>query len=200
MANWQCVGFVHGVLNTDNMSILGLTIDYGPYGFMEYYDPYYVSNGSDRSGRYRYSNQPKICRWNLEKFAEALEPLMAKSVSRPILENFDNLYAIARRERLLKKLGMRTYIPGRDEALFDSLFEAMSNTAVDFTGCFRLFAEFDPNNFGSNGPFIAAQLANASPPPDILSISMQRTANHSEQQLPVEIVHNLLMAIKKVTE
>ncbi len=200
VADWQFIGFVHGVLNTDNMSILGLTIDYGPYGFMEHYDPNYVSNGSDRSGRYRYSTQPPNCRWNLEKFGEALEPLMEKSVSRPILEEFDNLYMLARRERLLKKLGLKTYIPGQDEALFDSLFEVMSRTAVDFTGCFRLLAKFDPNDFDNNGPLIAAELANASPLPDVLAIYMQRTANHTKSELPAEAVYKFsMMAHEKVT-
>jgi uncharacterized protein YdiU (UPF0061 family) len=67
VAKWQAVGFVHGVLNTDNMSIMGLTIDYGPYGFMEHFDPQYVPNGSDNSARYSYQEQPKICKWNLGK-------------------------------------------------------------------------------------------------------------------------------------
>jgi uncharacterized protein YdiU (UPF0061 family) len=65
VAKWQAVGFVHGVLNTDNMSVMGLTIDYGPYGFMEHYDPQYVPNGSDSSARYSYQEQPQICKWNL---------------------------------------------------------------------------------------------------------------------------------------
>eukprot|EP00195_Chlamydomonas_chlamydogama_P001982 CAMPEP_0202917096 /NCGR_PEP_ID=MMETSP1392-20130828/70188_1 /ASSEMBLY_ACC=CAM_ASM_000868 /TAXON_ID=225041 /ORGANISM="Chlamydomonas chlamydogama, Strain SAG 11-48b" /LENGTH=354 /DNA_ID=CAMNT_0049609735 /DNA_START=89 /DNA_END=1150 /DNA_ORIENTATION=+ len=69
-ASWQAVGFCHGVLNTDNMSVLGLTLDYGPYGFMESFDPDHICNGSDDSGRYDYKGQPDICRWNCEKFAE----------------------------------------------------------------------------------------------------------------------------------
>ncbi len=199
MADWQCVGFVHGVLNTDNMSILGLTIDYGPYGFMEYYDANYVANGSDRSGYYSYSSQPQNCRWNLEKFAEALEPFMPKSVSQPILEQFDNLYAVARRKRLLKKLGLKKYFPGRDETLFGCLFEAMSKTAVDFTGCFRLLAEFDPNDFDNSAPLFAAELANASPSPEILTAVLQRTVNHCEPEMSVEMVHRfLMMAVENV--
>ena len=70
-ALWQSVGFTHGVLNTDNMSILGLTIDYGPYGFQEYFDWDHVPNGSDGTGRYDYKSQPEICRWNCGKLAEA---------------------------------------------------------------------------------------------------------------------------------
>lgn len=62
-AHWQCVGFCHGVLNTDNMSILGLTIDYGPFGFLDLYDPNFICNGSDHDGRYKYSAQPEVCKW-----------------------------------------------------------------------------------------------------------------------------------------
>ena len=74
VAHWQSLGFCHGVLNTDNMSILGLTIDYGPFAFMDYYNPKFVSNSSDHHGRYKYEAQPEICLWNLHKFAEALHP------------------------------------------------------------------------------------------------------------------------------
>ena len=83
VAKWQLVGFCHGVLNTDNMSILGLTIDYGPFGFMEHFDPNHVCNHSDlESGRYRYKAQPEICLWNLVKLAEALDPLVDLSWSK----------------------------------------------------------------------------------------------------------------------
>ena len=76
-AKWQLYGFCHGVLNTDNMSILGLTIDYGPYGFMEHFDPKHICNHSDLDrGRYKYRDQPEICLWNLIKLAEAMYPLM----------------------------------------------------------------------------------------------------------------------------
>lgn len=74
VALWQCYGFCHGVLNTDNMSILGLTIDYGPYAWMEHFDPEFVCNHSDKNGRYRYLAQPEACKWNLERLCEALDP------------------------------------------------------------------------------------------------------------------------------
>lgn len=72
MALWQTVGFCHGVLNTDNMSILGITLDYGPFGFMEYFNRDHICNTSDDSGRYSYANQPAMCRWNCSKLLEAL--------------------------------------------------------------------------------------------------------------------------------
>lgn len=71
VAEWQCCGFTHGVLNTDNMSIIGLTIDYGSFGFMETYDPNFIPNLSDNEGRYRFDNQPNICKWNLEKLFQS---------------------------------------------------------------------------------------------------------------------------------
>jgi uncharacterized protein YdiU (UPF0061 family) len=74
VALWQCVGFCHGVLNTDNMSIVGVTIDYGPYGFLDRYDPSHICNRSDDRGRYAYDQQPSICKWNLKKLSEALLP------------------------------------------------------------------------------------------------------------------------------
>ena len=92
VAQWQCVGFVHGVLNTDNMSLLGLTIDYGPFGFMEYFDSDFVPNGSDSSGRYSYEKQPEMCKWNLKKLAEALVPLISETDSSTILDSYDSIY------------------------------------------------------------------------------------------------------------
>ena len=79
VALWQCYGFCHGVLNTDNLSMLGLTIDYGPYGFLEHFDPKFICNNSDDQGRYRYEAQPQICKWNLNKLASALDPVVPES-------------------------------------------------------------------------------------------------------------------------
>lgn len=92
VAQWQCVGWCHGVLNTDNMSIVGVTIDYGPYGFMDRYDPNFICNGSDDSGRYSYKQQPSICKWNCGKLAEALIPVLPLERSRSILNKFDQEY------------------------------------------------------------------------------------------------------------
>lgn len=89
VAGWQSVGFCHGVLNTDNMSIVGVTLDYGPYGFMDRYDPDFICNTSDEGGRYSYGRQPEICRWNCMKLAEALQPLLPVAKAKTILEEFD---------------------------------------------------------------------------------------------------------------
>ena len=93
VALWQSYGFCHGVLNTDNMSMLGLTIDYGPYAFLEHYDPMFICNNSDLKGRYRFEAQPEICKWNLGKLAEALDPVLPLATSTSFLEaNYDTFY------------------------------------------------------------------------------------------------------------
>ena len=107
-ALWQCVGFCHGVLNTDNMSMLGLTIDYGPYAFLENYDPNFICNHSDNEGRYSYKNQPEMCKWNLLKLAEALDPLLPKKDSKDYVNvNYDAYFNDCYRERMVQKLGLK---------------------------------------------------------------------------------------------
>lgn len=107
VADWQTVGFCHGVLNTDNMSILGLTIDYGPYGFMGHFDPGFVCNTSDEEGRYSYENQPDMCRWNCEKLAEALDPLLPLKVSLPVIDEvFQQAFDTRYYGRMRLKLGL----------------------------------------------------------------------------------------------
>lgn len=85
-AKWQCFGFCHGVLNTDNMSMVGLTIDYGPFGFMEHFDANYICNHSDDQGRYAYKEQPEICKWNLDQLSQAWHPYIPKQKTKQILE------------------------------------------------------------------------------------------------------------------
>jgi len=95
------------VLNTDNMSLLGLTIDYGPYGFMEHFDPKFICNHSDDSGRYRYEAQPDICKWNLAKLTESLDPLLPKQEALEFLNaNYDTFYNEAYKSRLSQKFGL----------------------------------------------------------------------------------------------
>ena len=93
IAQWQAAGFTHGVMNTDNMSITGLTIDYGPYGFMEEFNPEYIPNHSDNFGRYSYQNQPSIAHWNLQKLAFSLSSILPEANSKQSLEEFRNVYA-----------------------------------------------------------------------------------------------------------
>ena len=141
VAMWQSVGFVHGVLNTDNMSVMGLTIDYGPYGFMEQYDEDFVPNGSDNSGRYSYKNQPKMCKWNLEKFAEALSPLLPLATSSSILNSYDEKYEKEYLSLMKEKFGFITHQLG-DEKLISEFFETMQSTKADFTQSFVTLTKY----------------------------------------------------------
>eukprot|EP00058_Branchiostoma_floridae_P006699 XP_002592187.1 hypothetical protein BRAFLDRAFT_88076 [Branchiostoma floridae] len=106
VAEWQCVGFCHGVLNTDNMSILGLTIDYGPFGFLDRYDADNICNGSDDGARYSYRNQPEMCKWNCEKFSEAISEALPTVLSKPVLEEFDPKFSEHYLSKMRKKLGL----------------------------------------------------------------------------------------------
>jgi uncharacterized protein YdiU (UPF0061 family) len=137
IAGWQSVGFMHGVMNTDNMSILGLTIDYGPFGFMEAFDVNHICNHTDQGGRYSYANQVAVGHWNCYALGNALLPLIgtveeaeaALAVYMPVFE--------AKLDQLLHaKLGLATYEEG-DRALFDGLFSVMQASHVDFTLLFR---------------------------------------------------------------
>jgi uncharacterized protein YdiU (UPF0061 family) len=136
VAEWQCVGWAHGVLNTDNMSILGLTIDYGPFGFLDNYDPDFICNASDKSGRYSFANQPKMCHWNLGRLADALSPFLPRPMADAELNaywpEFSRLYA----DKMRRKLGLRKSLPA-DEDLWESLLATMSSTGADFTNVFR---------------------------------------------------------------
>ena len=148
VAQWQCVGYVHGVMNTDNMSILGLTIDYGPFRFMDYFDPKMVSNHSDKEGRYCYENQPSVCKFNLMRLAEALDPLLPLAWSSEYLHSkFDELYSTAYLNIMARKLGFitpansdRDSIKECEFELIQSLVEVLSATSADFTNTFRILA------------------------------------------------------------
>ncbi|KAM7022257.1 protein adenylyltransferase SelO, mitochondrial [Passerculus sandwichensis] len=152
VAEWQCVGFCHGVLNTDNMSIVGLTIDYGPFGFMDRYDPEHVCNGSDNTGRYAYNKQPEICKWNLGKLAEALVPELPLEISQLILEEeYDAEFEKHYLQKMRKKLGLIQLELEEDSKLVSELLETMHLTAGDFTNIFFLLSSFsvdiDPSKF-----------------------------------------------------
>ncbi|XP_008567185.1 PREDICTED: selenoprotein O [Galeopterus variegatus] len=141
VAEWQCVGFCHGVLNTDNMSIVGLTIDYGPFGFLDRYDPDHVCNASDNTGRYAYSRQPEVCKWNLQKLAEALEPELPRELGEAILaEEFDTEFQRHYLQKMRKKLGLVRVEQEEDTALVVKLLQTMHLTGADFTNTFYLLS------------------------------------------------------------
>jgi uncharacterized protein YdiU (UPF0061 family) len=139
MADWMCLGFVHGVMNTDNMSILGVTIDYGPYGWLEGYDLAWTPNTTDAEGRrYCYGNQPHIAQWNLARLAEALLPLAGdKAALEEGLALYADTFSEAWRSRLAAKLGLAALDQPGDDELISELFEALQETETDFTLFFR---------------------------------------------------------------
>lgn len=136
-AHWQCVGFCHGVLNTDNMSILGLTLDYGPFGFMDRFDPEFICNASDNSGRYSYKAQPEICRWNLAQLAEALDPDLPPDRAQAVLDEYTPLFNTFYLSSMRRKLGLLRKEEPEDEVLITNLLQTMQNTGADFTNTFR---------------------------------------------------------------
>ena len=146
IARWLLVGFIHGVMNTDNCSISGETIDYGPCAFMDHYDPAAVFSSIDEQGRYAYANQPRIALWNLTRLAECLVPLLAHEQDKAIAEAQDLLGAFAEKfssayqAGLRKKIGLFTTHDG-DEALVQDLLDAMAKNQADFTLTFRRLAE-----------------------------------------------------------
>lgn len=147
IAAWQSVGFCHGVMNTDNMSALGLTIDYGPFGFLDRFDPNHVCNHSDDLGRYSYAMQPKIGEWNCWCLGEALMPLIAGAGgsvddARSALAGYQPAFE-AEYERLMRgKLGFEQAHPG-DAALVRATLDLLHAQKVDFTAFFRRLASVD---------------------------------------------------------
>jgi len=145
VAQWMRVGFVHGVLNTDNMSILGLTIDYGPYGWIDAYDPDWTPNTTDAMGkRYRFGWQPRVAYWNLGQLARALSPLFADPAPLQAgLDRFGAAYAAADRDNTARKLGLAECRDG-DVDLIRDLHGLLHAHEVDMTLWFCGLADFDP--------------------------------------------------------
>jgi uncharacterized protein YdiU (UPF0061 family) len=145
VAHWMRVGFVHGVLNTDNMSILGLTIDYGPYGWIDDYDPDWTPNTTDAHGRrYRFGWQPRIAHWNLARLAQALSPLFGSA--QPLQDGLDRFAATYEREEgdaTARKLGLAE-CRDDDVALIRDLHALLQSAEVDMTLWFRGLMEVDP--------------------------------------------------------
>jgi uncharacterized protein YdiU (UPF0061 family) len=146
IARWMMVGFIHGVMNTDNMAVSGETIDYGPCAFMDTYDPAAVFSSIDRQGRYAYANQPQIGLWNLSRFAETLLPLLSDDQEAAVadaeeaLDAFAPLFQSEYTSGFRGKLGLSTQREG-DADLIQGLLSAMARNQVDFTMLFRRLAD-----------------------------------------------------------
>ncbi|CAX27520.1 MAG: YdiU family protein [Methylorubrum extorquens] len=157
VARWLTVGFIHGVMNTDNMSIAGETIDYGPCAFLDTYDPATAFSSIDRNGRYAYGNQPRIALWNLTRLAEALLPLLSEDETQAVAEaeaaltGFAGQFEAAYHGGLNRKLGLATTRDG-DPALAGDLLKTMAENEADFTLTFRRLGEAVPGPDGESDP------------------------------------------------
>ncbi len=143
LVHWMRVGFVHGVMNTDNMSILGLTIDYGPYGWLEDYDPNWTPNTTDAAGRrYRFGNQPQIAWWNLAQLANAIYPLIGEvEPLQQALDLYGEHYRQGWQRMMAQKLGLAAFDPASDPPLVGALEAMLQLTETDMTLFYRALAE-----------------------------------------------------------
>ncbi|OYW23973.1 MAG: hypothetical protein B7Z49_03395, partial [Hydrogenophilales bacterium 12-63-5] len=150
MAHWQAVGFSHGVMNTDNMSILGLTLDYGPFGFLDAFEPGYICNHSDTGGRYAFDQQPDVAAWNITKLAQTLVPLMSVETASGAIGEYPQAFGKAYLERMAAKFGLP---PGGDTSglIMDAL-QLLAQNRVDYTIFLRRLCDFDSATGASNTP------------------------------------------------
>lgn len=153
IAQWQLVGFSHGVMNTDNMSMLGLTLDYGPFGFLDTYDENFICNHSDHEGRYAFSKQPSIGQWNLTCLAQAMLPLFSDDVHEAVelaqtaLSGYEKAFMQTYTRGFRAKLGLKDDNP-EDHALVTDLLQRMQDNNVDYSRFFRALSGFEVANQG----------------------------------------------------
>jgi uncharacterized protein YdiU (UPF0061 family) len=163
IARWMNVGFIHGVMNTDNMAVSGETIDFGPCAFMDIFDPLTVFSSIDEHGRYSFANQPNAALWNLARLAETLLPLIDADMQRAIaiatetIATFDTRFRACWLDGMRRKLGLSSSEPG-DRQLAEDLLQTMQHNQADFTLSFRALcaAARDPQDHGARGHFINA--------------------------------------------
>lgn len=144
IAHWQAVGFAHGVMNTDNMSILGETFDYGPFGFLDDYNPQFICNHSDHAGRYAFDQQPSIGLWNCNALAHALSPLIPIENLREILGSYQPTIEQYYLQLMRNKLGLKTN-QAADGTLLNQLLTLLQSNHVDYTIFFRALCDFSTN-------------------------------------------------------
>ncbi|WP_318386589.1 protein adenylyltransferase SelO [Enterobacter sp.] len=145
IARWQAVGFAHGVMNTDNMSILGLTIDYGPYGFLDDYNPGFICNHSDYQGRYRFDNQPAVGLWNLQRLAQTLSPFIDVDALNSTLDEYQHVLLTEYGRLMRSKLGLFTEQKA-DNELLNRLFALMAREGSDYTRTFRMLSHTEQHS------------------------------------------------------
>ncbi|MGE4753667.1 protein adenylyltransferase SelO [Yersinia enterocolitica] len=145
MAHWQTIGFAHGVMNTDNMSILGITMDYGPFGFLDDYVPDYICNHSDHQGRYAFDNQPAVALWNLHRLGQALSGLLSTAQLQQALEAYEPELMAAYGQHMRAKLGF-SESDSQDNDLLTGLLSLMIKEGRDYTRTFRLLSEVETHS------------------------------------------------------
>lgn len=146
VARWHGIGFVHGVMNTDNFSILGLTIDYGPYGFLDNYDPSYTPNTTDiPGGRYKFGSQPMIAHWNIMQFAKCLLPLCGDGAI-DIVAGFEQTFKKYYHDVMSKKLGLAEFSGQEDAKLIHEFLQCMEGSKADFTNTWRALAKIESSS------------------------------------------------------
>ncbi len=149
LANWQAVGFAHGVMNTDNMSILGLTIDYGPFGFLDEFDSGFICNHSDQAGRYAFNQQPVVALWNLSRLAQALVPLIDPEAGMAALDEYETQFIEEYYNLMLAKIGLQIDTE-ENVALVNELLGILQSNQTDYTVFFRRLCDFQKNDQNDN--------------------------------------------------
>lgn len=195
IAQWQLLGFIHGVMNTDNMLLCGETIDYGPCAFMDQFNPEQVYSSIDQRGRYAYRNQPGIAHWNLSQLAQSLLPLLhtdqeqAVALAQAAIDAFPAHFLEAHSCGLARKLGL-TQLAEDDTALVEDLFSAMATNKLDFTLTFRQLA--DSASAGAAEDYISSDF----PPPDALDpwLARWRKRLTTDPQTPQQRQHSMYEA------
>ena len=208
VADWMGVGFIHGVMNTDNMTISGETIDYGPCAFMDGYDPNQVFSSIDQMGRYAYSNQPRLAHWNLAQLASALLPLIdadqerAIAVATEAIERFPDLYTRAWQDVFAAKLGLAS--TGSVAAIATQLLEHLAGAQADFTNSFRSLADLTRKGdarLGLPGDWLSAWRAEG---PDVALIARSNPAliprNHRVEQAIASAVDGDFAPFERLTQ
>ncbi|MDE0876492.1 MAG: YdiU family protein [Porticoccaceae bacterium] len=153
IAQWQAEGFAHGVMNTDNMSILGDTIDYGPFGFLDVYNPDFICNHSDANGRYSFKNQPSVGLWNLNALATSFMSLLPSEALVTALKNYEPTFLQHYRQLMARKLGLEAYRDG-DESLINQLLTLMEENQVDYSLFFRQLCYFSNSHRNVRDMFV----------------------------------------------
>ena len=197
VAQWMRVGFVHGVMNTDNFSILGLTLDYGPYGWVENYDPEWTPNTTDAQGRrYRFGTQMQVAYWNLVRLAQALSPLFGEVAPLQAgLDAFGRHYAAEERQQAVAKLGLGDYREG-DEALMAQFRQLLHEGEMDMTLAFRALADVEPSQPDASAlePAFYSLERRAQVMPALLDWLQRHAARVRDAGLPQEERRRIMLA------